>query len=136
MADDQAIHCESPNTTAPYDKLSSADLNTCPTEREALKHSGAMPPFPISAQGARPSDPGDHKPVKRNLRRIFVTIGGSIVLAAGVAMIFLPGPALIVIPAGFAILATEFEWARRARDRTVKMLVHARDRVKGFFKRS
>lgn len=38
-------------------------------------------------------------------------------LAAGVAMIVLPGPALLVIPAGLAILATEFPWAKRALGR-------------------
>jgi uncharacterized protein (TIGR02611 family) len=42
---------------------------------------------------------------------IFV-VGGT-VLAIGIAMILLPGPAFIVIPAGLAILAIEFAWARR-----------------------
>ena len=37
---------------------------------------------------------------------------GSSVLLVGVAMIILPGPAILVIPAGLAILATEFAWAR------------------------
>jgi len=27
-------------------------------------------------------------------------------------MIFLPGPAIVVIPVGLAILATEFAWAK------------------------
>jgi len=35
------------------------------------------------------------------------------VLLVGVAMLVLPGPGLIVAPAGLAILATEFVWARR-----------------------
>ena len=38
---------------------------------------------------------------------------GITVLAMGVAMIVLPGPAIIVIPAGLGLLATEFVWARR-----------------------
>jgi hypothetical protein len=38
------------------------------------------------------------------------------VLVAGVAMIVLPGPAVLVIPLGFAILATEFPWARKLLD--------------------
>jgi hypothetical protein len=42
---------------------------------------------------------------------IFVV--GMTVLVAGVALIVLPGPAFIVIPAGLGILAIEFEWARR-----------------------
>jgi hypothetical protein len=35
------------------------------------------------------------------------------VLALGIALIVLPGPAFLVIPAGLAILAIEFAWARR-----------------------
>ena len=35
------------------------------------------------------------------------------VLAIGVAMIILPGPAMVVIPLGLGILAIEFAWARR-----------------------
>jgi uncharacterized protein (TIGR02611 family) len=45
-------------------------------------------------------------------KTIVGVIGGTIVLI-GVAMILLPGPALIVIPIGLGILATEFVWARR-----------------------
>jgi tellurite resistance protein TerC len=46
-------------------------------------------------------------------RRVGIGIVGSAVLLAGVAMIVLPGPAFLVIPAGLAILATEFSWAQR-----------------------
>jgi tellurite resistance protein TerC len=49
----------------------------------------------------------------RTARRVVVGIVGFTVLALGVAMLVLPGPALIVIPFGIAILATEFVWARR-----------------------
>ena len=45
-------------------------------------------------------------------RRIAVTVVGSAVLAVGVALIVLPGPAIIVIPIGLAILSLEFAWAR------------------------
>lgn len=38
---------------------------------------------------------------------------GFTILMAGIAMIALPGPAVIVIPIGLGILATEFVWARR-----------------------
>ena len=40
-------------------------------------------------------------------------IVGSTVLLCGVAMIVLPGPAIVVIPAGLIILGSEFAWARR-----------------------
>ena len=46
-------------------------------------------------------------------RRIAISIVGGTVLAIGVAMIVLPGPALVVIPLGLAILGVEYAWARR-----------------------
>jgi Putative transmembrane protein (PGPGW) len=47
------------------------------------------------------------------LRRFLTgTIGFSVVLI-GLVMIVLPGPAIIIVPLGFAILASEFAWARR-----------------------
>ncbi len=45
-------------------------------------------------------------------RRIAILIVGMTVLLIGIAMLVLPGPAIVVIPIGLAILATEFAWAR------------------------
>ena len=45
-------------------------------------------------------------------RRIAVALVGGTVLAIGIALIVLPGPALVVIPLGLAILGIEFAWAR------------------------
>jgi uncharacterized protein (TIGR02611 family) len=45
-------------------------------------------------------------------RRIAVVVVGSTVLLLGIALIVLPGPAIIVIPIGLAILGLEFAWAR------------------------
>lgn len=54
------------------------------------------------------------------LRRILIALVGGTVLLVGIAMIVLPGPAIVVIPAGLAILAIEFAWAKhwlnRVRD--------------------
>ena len=47
------------------------------------------------------------------LKRAVVAVIGFTVLLIGLAMVVLPGPAVIVIPLGLAILATEFVWARR-----------------------
>ena len=47
------------------------------------------------------------------LRRAVVALIGFTVLLIGLAMVVLPGPAIVVIPLGLAILATEFVWARR-----------------------
>jgi tellurite resistance protein TerC len=47
------------------------------------------------------------------LRRFLIgTIGFSVILI-GLVLIVLPGPAIIIVPLGFAILASEFAWARR-----------------------
>ena len=49
----------------------------------------------------------------RVARKVVVAVIGTTVLAFGVALIVLPGPAVVVIPLGLAILGTEFLWARR-----------------------
>ena len=46
-------------------------------------------------------------------RRITMLVVGFSVLAIGIALIILPGPAFVVIPIGLAILSVEFAWARR-----------------------
>jgi uncharacterized protein (TIGR02611 family) len=48
----------------------------------------------------------------RFAKRVIVSIFGMTVLLIGIAMIVLPGPAIVVIPIGLAILATEYAWAR------------------------
>ena len=45
-------------------------------------------------------------------KRVVVSVLGGTVVLVGIAMLVLPGPAVVVIPAGLAILATEFAWAR------------------------
>ncbi len=40
-----------------------------------------------------------------------IAITGFTILIVGIVLIALPGPAVIVIPAGLAVLATEFVWA-------------------------
>lgn len=49
----------------------------------------------------------------RQLRRAVVALVGVTVILVGIAMMVLPGPAMVVIPTGLAILAIEFVWARR-----------------------
>ncbi len=49
---------------------------------------------------------------KQARRLVIFVIGGTTVLF-GIILIFTPGPALVVIPIGLAILAKEFAWARK-----------------------
>jgi uncharacterized protein (TIGR02611 family) len=64
-------------------------------------------------------------PLPRPLRRILVLVIGSTVLMAGVLMLVLPGPGILVIIVGLAILAIEFAWAEalliRARARAADL---------------
>jgi uncharacterized protein (TIGR02611 family) len=53
------------------------------------------------------------------LPRIMVATVGFFVLLAGLAMLFLPGPAILVIPIGLAILSLEFVWAERLLERAL-----------------
>ena len=64
--------------------------------------------------------------MKARVKKVLIAILGALVLLAGIAMIVLPGPAFLVIPAAFAILATEFAWAERYKQRAGKMFRDAR----------
>jgi len=54
--------------------------------------------------------------VRAGRKFVVAVIGGTVVLI-GIALIVLPGPAIVVIPLGLAILGTEFLWARRLLQR-------------------
>lgn len=47
------------------------------------------------------------------IRKLIVGVIGSTIVLFGFALLVLPGPAVVVVPLGLAILATEFAWARR-----------------------
>lgn len=49
----------------------------------------------------------------RKAKRTVIAVIGFTVLLVGVVMFILPGPAVLVIPVGLMILASEFVWARR-----------------------
>ncbi|NMC21584.1 MAG: hypothetical protein GYA33_14335, partial [Thermogutta sp.] len=49
----------------------------------------------------------------RMVRRVVIAVVGFSVLLVGLVMAIGPGPAVIVIPLGLAILALEFRWAGR-----------------------
>lgn len=48
------------------------------------------------------------------MKKFFIALMGGTVILVGIAMPVLPGPGLLVIAGGLALLATEFIWARRA----------------------
>jgi tellurite resistance protein TerC len=68
--------------------------------------------------------------LKAQCKKVAVGIVGTIVLIIGAALLVLPGPAFLVIPAGLAILATEFAWAKRYQDRCKNWLHEQREKHK------
>lgn len=96
---------------------------------------------------APPEQDGDRRPEPRMVQRLrerrethrdrgaiyrgaFV-LAGFVVLAAGLAMLVLPGPALLVIPVGLAILSLEFAWAARALDEVLDRAAKAQEKASG-----
>jgi uncharacterized protein (TIGR02611 family) len=64
------------------------------------------------------------------MRKFLIGIVGGTVLLIGVIMIVTPGPAIVVIPVGLAILATEFAWARAYKKKLEAKWSHLRRRKK------
>ena len=83
------------------------------------------------ANGVTDSPTPQPEPPRRAslIRRLVIAATGGTVVAIGIAMIVLPGPAVVVIPAGLAILATEFLWARRMLRRGKGAVMHARGKL-------
>jgi tellurite resistance protein TerC len=67
-------------------------------------------------------------------RRIVIGVIGGTVVLVGVVMLVTPGPALVVIPVGLAILALEFAWARHWLNELKKRLTP--EQLNGYLNRA
>lgn len=56
--------------------------------------------------------------IARSSKRIAVTVIGGVFVLGGLAMLVLPGPGILVVALGFAILGTEYVWAATALEHT------------------
>ncbi|HYG21863.1 MAG TPA: PGPGW domain-containing protein [Verrucomicrobiae bacterium] len=65
-----------------------------------------------------------------SVRKTIIGIVGGVVLLVGLALLFLPGPAFVVIPLGLAILASEFAWARLYVKKARKWFERGRDKYR------
>ena len=65
----------------------------------------------------------------KQIKKVIIAIVGFIVLLTGIILIVLPGPASLVIPAGLAILATEFVWARNLLNKIKSKMGRSRQSV-------
>ena len=57
------------------------------------------------------------KYIWRRTKTIVIFLVGVALIAAGLVMLVMPGPGLLVIIAGLAVLATEFAWAEAMLDK-------------------
>ena len=67
----------------------------------------------------------------RSSKRIAVTVLGAALVVGGIVLLALPGPGLVVVVAGFAVLGTEYAWASAALDRTKETAERAGRFAKG-----
>lgn len=51
--------------------------------------------------------------MRRNAKRVVLESLGWLLVVAGIAALVLPGPGLLALFAGMALLATQYEWAER-----------------------
>lgn len=65
----------------------------------------------------------------RIVRRTWVTVAGVSVIMVGIALLVLPGPGLVTIAAGLAILASEFEWAQKLMEPVKRRLEQAKTKL-------
>jgi uncharacterized protein (TIGR02611 family) len=68
--------------------------------------------------------------IGRNSKRIAVSVVGLAVVVAGLVLLVLPGPGIVVVVLGFAILGTEYAWATAALERTKRAADAAGRRTK------
>jgi hypothetical protein len=64
------------------------------------------------------------------VRRLARLVGGWTLLAVGAALLVLPGPGLLVLAAGLALLATEYVWAARLLGKVKQRLAALRPGTK------
>src|SRR3954469_8746770 len=50
------------------------------------------------------------------MKTAVIAVLGGLLTLAGIALLVLPGPGFILVAAGLAVLATQFEWARKPLD--------------------
>jgi len=65
----------------------------------------------------------------KQAKKLVIAVIGFTVLFIGIAMIVLPGPAIVVIPIGLGILATEFVWARRILEKVKNKANNIKDKL-------
>ncbi len=73
--------------------------------------------------------------IGRRARTVAVAMVGGALVVVGVVLCILPGPGLVLVVAGLAVLATEFAWANSALNVAKRKAGEAGSLVKRRFRR-
>ena len=73
----------------------------------------------------------------KQIRKLVIFLIGISIVLIGCVLFFTPGPAIIVIPIGLAVLATEFIWAKKLlkkfKETTSSITKSAKDAIRKKF---
>tara|TARA_B100000795_G_scaffold13502_1_gene9277 strand:- start:522 stop:764 length:243 start_codon:yes stop_codon:yes gene_type:complete len=73
----------------------------------------------------------------KQIRKLVIFLIGISIVLIGCVLFFTPGPAIIVIPIGLAVLATEFIWAKKLlkkfKETTSSITQSAKDAIRKNF---
>ena len=69
--------------------------------------------------------------IGRSSKRVAISLVGAAFVLGGLAMLVLPGPGILVVAIGFAILGTEYAWAAAALERTKQVAERGGQMAKG-----
>ncbi len=79
------------------------------------------------------------KRIPKAIRKTLVLIIGSSIIITGLIMLIFPGPGWAAIFIGFAVLASEFAFAERARDWMIaqieKLIKYIKVKIKKLFRK-
>lgn len=80
------------------------------------------------------------KKIPKAIRKTLVLILGSSIIITGLIMLIFPGPGWAAIFIGFAVLASEFAFAERARDWMIaqiqKLIDYSKTKLKRLFRKN
>jgi uncharacterized protein (TIGR02611 family) len=75
------------------------------------------------------------KKMPTKVRQSVVALIGATIILVGIVLLPLPGPGWVIIFFGFAVLATEFAFAERVRDKLYAIVTGAVNWIKKQFRR-
>jgi uncharacterized membrane protein YqgA involved in biofilm formation len=71
----------------------------------------------------------------RLIKKTLITVAGILILIIGLLFVVLPGPAVLIIPLGLALLATEYPLAEKWLKKFQQMLSRSARRADNLWRR-